>query len=126
MKVLKADEISNEKFEQIKQSLPKAENLWQVMNWTNSQPKSDFLPQIVAEVVVQDEFTHDVIIPFRDLFLVFDTTWLGAITAVAVWEVPPNADELLQFRLKNGWKPTPSYLKDGDKILGHASCVIDS
>ncbi len=74
MKVLKADEISNEKFEQIKQSLPKAENLWQVMNWTNSQPKSDFLPQIVAEVVVQDEFTHDVIIPFRDLFLVFDTT----------------------------------------------------
>ena len=74
MKVLKADEISNEKFEQIKQSLPKAENLWQVMNWTNSQPKSDFLSQIVAEVVVQDEFTHDVIIPFQDLFLVFDTT----------------------------------------------------
>jgi hypothetical protein len=30
---------------------------------------------IVADVVIQDEFTHDVVMPFRDdLFLVFDTT----------------------------------------------------
>lgn len=74
MKVINADNIANEKFEQIKRTLPNAENLLQVMNWTNSQPKSDFLPQIVAEVIVQDEFTHDVVIPFQDVFLVFDTT----------------------------------------------------
>jgi hypothetical protein len=30
---------------------------------------------VVADVVVQDEFTHDVVMPYRDgLFLVFDTT----------------------------------------------------
>jgi len=74
MKVINADNFSQEKIEQIKQILPKAENLLQVMNWINSQPKSNFLPQIVAEVVVQDEFTHDVVIPYQDVYLVFDTT----------------------------------------------------
>jgi hypothetical protein len=44
--------------------------------------------------------------------------------AVAVWKYQPNADELLNFRLENNWKPTPSSLKDGDKILGHAVCVV--
>ena len=74
MKILNEGTISPEKFEQIKEVLPTAENLLQIMNWIKFQPKSDFIPQIVAEVVVQDEFTHDVIIPFRDVFLVFDTT----------------------------------------------------
>jgi hypothetical protein len=41
-----------------------------------------------------------------------------------VWKHQPTADELLQFRLQNGWQPTASSLKDGDKILGHAACVI--
>ena len=74
MKVFNADNISGEKLEQLKRVLPKAENLLQIMNWINSQPKSEFLPQIVAEVVVQDEFTHDVVIPYQNVFLVFDTT----------------------------------------------------
>lgn len=30
---------------------------------------------VIADVVVQDEFTHDVVMPYRDgMFLVFDTT----------------------------------------------------
>lgn len=48
--------------------------LVQVMTWVNAQPKANFLPQIVAEVITQDEFTHDVIIPYKNLFLVYDTT----------------------------------------------------
>jgi hypothetical protein len=32
-------------------------------------------PRMVADVIVQDEFTHDVIVPFQDgLHLVYDTT----------------------------------------------------
>jgi hypothetical protein len=32
-------------------------------------------PLVIADVVVQDEFSHDVLIPYRDgLFLAFDTT----------------------------------------------------
>ena len=120
MKINNAENISTEKIEQITQSLPQSENLWQLMAWLNTQTK------VLPEVVVQDEFTHDVIIPFQDVYLVFDTTWLGAIAAVAVWKNQPDADKILEFRLKNGWKPTPSLLKNGEKILGHASCMIKS
>jgi hypothetical protein len=32
-------------------------------------------PLVVADVVIQDEYTHDVVMPYRgDRFLVFDTT----------------------------------------------------
>jgi len=49
---------------------------------------------------------------------------LGAVTAVAVWDHHPSADEMLQARIKEGWKPTPSLLQEGDKVLGHASCMF--
>ena len=45
-----------------------------VLAWAATKPKSQMHPQIVAEVVTQDEFTHDVIVPYRDIFLVYDTT----------------------------------------------------
>ncbi len=31
-------------------------------------------PVTVAEVITQDEFTHDVVVAFRELWLVYDTT----------------------------------------------------
>jgi len=40
-----------------------------------------------------------------------------------VWDHRPDADELLAYRLQKGWQPTPSPLKDGDKILGHACSI---
>ncbi|MDY7232437.1 hypothetical protein [Hyalangium rubrum] len=44
--------------------------LQDVIRWGFSQsPPSD-----VADVVIQDEFTHDVVLPWRHLYLVFDTT----------------------------------------------------
>ena len=44
--------------------------LQDVIRWGFSQtPPSD-----VADVVIQDEFTHDVVLPWRNVFLVFDTT----------------------------------------------------
>ncbi len=48
--------------------------LAEVLAWAAAKPKADVHPQIVAEVVTQDEFTHDVIVPYRDVFLVYDTT----------------------------------------------------
>jgi hypothetical protein len=46
------------------------------------------------------------------------------VTAVAVWDHVPTADELLEARLSDGWKPTTSALKEGNKVLGHAACVV--
>jgi hypothetical protein len=31
-------------------------------------------PSEIADVVVQDEYTHDVVVPWRGVHLVFDTT----------------------------------------------------
>jgi hypothetical protein len=45
-----------------------------VLVWAAGKPKNEFHPHIVAEIVAQDEFTHDVIVPYRNIFLVYDTT----------------------------------------------------
>lgn len=46
----------------------------QVLAWVATKPKDQVHPQFVAEVITQDEFTHDVIVPYRNIFLVYDTT----------------------------------------------------
>jgi len=48
---------------------------------------------------------------------------MGVITLISVWDHNPSADELLNLRLQEGWSPTPSKLKDGDTILGHAASL---
>ncbi len=45
-----------------------------VLAWAATKPKSEVHPQNVAEVITQDEYNHDIIVPYRDLFLVYDTT----------------------------------------------------
>ena len=46
----------------------------EVLAWAATKPKTDVHPQFVSEVVTQDEFTHDVVVPYKDIFLVYDTT----------------------------------------------------
>jgi hypothetical protein len=45
------------------------------------------------------------------------------VTAVAVWDHLPSAEELLATRVARGWTPTPTATRDGDKILGYAACL---
>ena len=74
MKITNFASLSENEFAELEMILAKHKTLGQVLTWAGAQPKGDFLPQIVAEVVTQDEFTHDVVIPYKDLFLVYDTT----------------------------------------------------
>jgi hypothetical protein len=46
------------------------------------------------------------------------------VTAVAVWDHLPTADELLDARFARGWEPTPTGTRDGPQILGHAACRL--
>ncbi len=48
------------------------------------------------------------------------------MTAVAVWDHKPTADEMLAARLERGWTPTPTATRDGPRVLGYAACVADS
>lgn len=62
--------LSSELLAALKTELANLTILQDVIRWGFSQtPPSD-----VADVVIQDEFTHDVVLPWRDVFLVFDTT----------------------------------------------------
>lgn len=62
--------LPSELLASLKAELKSLSILQDVIRWGFSQsPPSD-----VADVVIQDEFTHDVVLPWRHLFLVFDTT----------------------------------------------------
>ena len=74
MQIINLAKLSVERFADLQEELKKHKTLGQVLSWASSKPEGNFLPQIVAEVITQDEFTHDVVVPFRDLFLIYDTT----------------------------------------------------
>ncbi len=73
MKITNLADLLEKQFAKLETELAKHKTLGQVLTWANSQPKKDFLLQVVAEVITQDEFTHDVIVPYKNLFLVYDT-----------------------------------------------------
>ena len=75
MRVLNHANLSPEIVADIARELSAQENLKDLMAWAFSYPPGTFISSVVAEVIVQDEFTHDVIVPWRDgLVLVYDTT----------------------------------------------------
>jgi hypothetical protein len=75
MRLLNQANLSPQTIAEIEAQLSDQENLKDVMTWALSYPSGTFIPQVVAEVIVQDEFTHDVVVPWREgLVLVYDTT----------------------------------------------------
>jgi hypothetical protein len=96
--------------------------MFQALRWASSRTP----PALFLDAVTEDEFTADVVVRV-DLtsFVVFGTTWLGDVTAVAVWDHRPTASELLDHRLARGWSPTPTATREGPVVLGYAACRVD-
>ncbi len=75
MRVFNHANLSLQQLAAIADELRDRQNLNDVMQWALDDETGAFLRGVVSDVVVQDEFSHDVVIPFRDnLVLVFDTT----------------------------------------------------
>jgi hypothetical protein len=75
MRILNRANLSAEQLTAIERELAGQQNLNDVMRWATAHSPGVFTPTVVAGVVVQDEYTHDVIVPWRDrLVLVYDTT----------------------------------------------------
>ena len=74
MKIINFADLPEKEFAELETELANHKTLGQVLTWAAAKPKDDFLPQIVAAVVTQDKFTHDVVIPYKGVFLVYDTT----------------------------------------------------
>ncbi|HEX6124772.1 MAG TPA: hypothetical protein VFZ23_05305 [Pyrinomonadaceae bacterium] len=66
--------LSKAEFESLAKEIDDHAGLNQVLAWAARKPKNEVHPLYVAEVITQDEFTHDVIVPYRNIFLVYDTT----------------------------------------------------
>ena len=75
MRVVSHGTISPVTKARIESEVTGQQNLKDMMSWALAQPHGTFIPQVVSEVIVQDEFTHDVIVPRNDgVVLVYDTT----------------------------------------------------
>jgi hypothetical protein len=74
MKVFNVEEIPEDEFNDLRAELVNHKTLGHVLAWANSKPRGDVISQTVAEVITQDEFTHDIVVPYRNIFLVYDTT----------------------------------------------------
>ena len=75
MRVVNHADVPPEELARLAGELSGLHSLNDVMRWARSHPPGVFIPSVVADVVVQDEFTHDLVVPYRDgLVLVFDTT----------------------------------------------------
>ena len=119
--VTSAGDIAPSTVNRLRAELGERRTLGDVLAWGRAQQP----PRAVTDIVTQDEYTHDVLIDLAPrLCLVFDVTCLGAVTAVAVFDHQPDAAELLAARLARGWHPTPSHLRDGDRVLGYAACAV--
>lgn len=67
-------QLSADEFNTIAEDVANHKGLGDVLTWAAGKPKDEVHPQIVAEVITQDEYTHDVIVPYKNVFLVYDTT----------------------------------------------------
>lgn len=41
-----------------------------------------------------------------------------------MWDHRPAASELLERRLALGWRPIPTLLRTGERVLGYAACAV--
>ena len=75
MRIANYANLSADQLAEIESELSGQQNLGDVLKWALAHPPGVFIQTVIAGVVVQDEFTHDVIVPWRDnLVLVYDTT----------------------------------------------------
>ena len=75
IRVLNYAKLPPEVIADIERELSGQRSLKDVISWAFADIGQKFVPGVVADVVVQDEFTHDVIVPWgTELVLVYDTT----------------------------------------------------
>ncbi|HEU4391274.1 MAG TPA: hypothetical protein VFV34_25975 [Blastocatellia bacterium] len=75
MKVSNRARLDQLAFSVVAREVSSHHSLEAVLSW-GSRPESNvLLPQVIGAVVTQDEFTHDVVVPWRDgLVVVYDAT----------------------------------------------------
>jgi hypothetical protein len=100
------------------ESLRGIDGVSDILRWAATER----IPVARMVIIDQDEYSHDLILPWQDNFLVFQLA-PGVITGITVCSEKPYPAELLKARIAKGWRPTPTALQDGTKVLGYAACL---
>jgi hypothetical protein len=66
--------LAREEIARLESELPDLQSLADVMAWGRNQPPGMIDRLVIKDVVVQDEFSHDAIVPWGKRFLVFGST----------------------------------------------------
>ena len=75
MKIHNRTSVRTPELDELLAEVARHESLADVMRWGFRQPAGTVHPTVIADVVVQDEYSHDVVVPWRDgLVLVYGTT----------------------------------------------------
>lgn len=67
-------DLSQEDFETTFIELKQHRSLQDLLRWAERQPEGMLTPGAISDLIVQDEFTHDLVVPWRNLFIVYGTT----------------------------------------------------
>ncbi len=75
MKVRDYANLPAESFVAIEAELRDQASIPDLLHWSLEQPSGALLPEVIAELIEQDEFTHDLVVPWRNgLVLVYGAT----------------------------------------------------
>ena len=75
MRVVNLANLPADQLAAIEAEISSQQNLSDLMKWALADQGGAFRPGVIVDVVVQDEYTHDVVVPWRDgLVMVYDTT----------------------------------------------------
>jgi hypothetical protein len=74
MEVKNRSNLSESDFETLRSVLKDHHSLQDLLRWAQKQPEGVLVPGTIAELVVQDEFTHDLVVPWQRVFVVYGST----------------------------------------------------
>jgi hypothetical protein len=75
MRIVNLANLDDDQLASLEAEIAAQQNLQDLMSWALADRSDVFAPGVVADVVIQDEYTHDVVVPWGEgLVLVYDTT----------------------------------------------------
>jgi hypothetical protein len=75
MRVLNRANVGSVKLSEVEREVSNHHSLETVLSRGSGPASGTSLPHVIAEVITQDEYTHDVVVPWRDgLVLVYGAT----------------------------------------------------
>ncbi|MCI0444464.1 hypothetical protein L0152_14805 [bacterium] len=66
--------LSEKNFQTMSIDLKQHQSLQDLLRWAERQLDGALIPGAISDLVIQDEFTHDLVVPWRNIFIVYGTT----------------------------------------------------